>query len=103
MVAPCSGPTIKKHILQVSTNQMAILMLFNKRAMLSFQVRSLHLAGTDVIARVCILQDLMQETQIGQKELMRAIQSLAMGKAQQRVLIWRNRRTDATSKDFSKC
>lgn len=81
MAASCSGPTIKKHILQVSTHQMTILMLFNKRSMLSFQ-------------------DLLQETQIGQKELMRAIQSLALGKAQQRVLIWRNRRTDATSKDF---
>ena len=50
---------------------------------------------------VCV-QELLQETQIGQKELMRAIQSLALGKAQQRVLIWRNRRTDAGSKDFSK-
>ena len=32
------GPTIKKHIIQVSTHQMSILMLFNKRTTLSFQV-----------------------------------------------------------------
>ena len=49
----------------------------------------------------CCVQDLLQETQIGQKELMRAIQSLALGKSQQRVLIWRNRRPDSGSKDFS--
>lgn len=37
------GPTIKKHIIQVSTHQMSILMLFNKRTTLSFQVStSLH-------------------------------------------------------------
>ena len=32
------GPTIKKHIIQVSTHQMSVLMLFNKRTNLSFQV-----------------------------------------------------------------
>ena len=32
------GPTIKKHIIQVSTHQMSILMLFNKRTTLLFQV-----------------------------------------------------------------
>ena len=46
MAASCSGPTIKKHILQVSTHQMTILMLFNKRSMLSFQVRCIFFAVT---------------------------------------------------------
>ena len=39
------GPTIKKHIIQVSTHQMSILMLFNKRTALSFQVS----AGDDPV------------------------------------------------------
>lgn len=61
----------------------------------------LSFLGHFIYVYIRTLQDLLQETQIGQKELMRAIQSLALGKSQQRVLIWRNRRTDATSKDFS--
>ncbi len=36
----CAAPIIKKHILQVSTHQMAVLMHFNKRSLLTFQVRS---------------------------------------------------------------
>ncbi len=36
---PSSGHTVvKKHILQVSTHQMAVLILFNKRPVYSFQV-----------------------------------------------------------------
>ncbi|XP_064394633.1 cullin-3-like [Halichondria panicea] len=79
--ASSSGPTVKRHILQVSTHQMSVLMLFNKKTAIAFQ-------------------DLLQETQIPQKELTRAIQSLAMGKAQQRVLVWRNKRVDTGSKEF---
>lgn len=47
-------------------------------------------------------QDLLQETQIPQKELVRALQSLALGKPQQRVLVQLHRRKDSSVKDFSK-
>jgi cullin 3 len=73
---------VKRHILQVTTHQMAILLLFNKKANLTFQ-------------------DLLQETQIPQKELVRALQSLALGKPQQRVLVQLHRRKDTSVKDFS--
>ncbi|CAK8698385.1 unnamed protein product [Clavelina lepadiformis] len=57
----------RKHILQVSTFQMCILMLFNNREKWLFE-------------------DMQQETEIPAKELARALQSLACGKQNQRVL-----------------
>ncbi|CAH0389373.1 unnamed protein product [Bemisia tabaci] len=58
----------RKHIIQVSTYQMCILMLFNNRDKLSYE-------------------DMMNETDIPERDLIRALQSLAMGKATQRILI----------------
>nr|CAB3234718.1 cullin-3 [Phallusia mammillata] len=57
----------RKHILQVSTFQMVVLMLFNNRERWLFE-------------------DIQQETEIPVKELTRALQSLACGKSAQRVL-----------------
>ena len=51
---------------------------------------------------IYLLQDLLQETQIPQKELVRALQSLALGKPQQRVLIQLHRKKDSSVKDFGK-
>lgn len=58
----------RKYILQVSTYQMCVLMLFNNRDRLTYE-------------------EISQETDIPQKDLMRALQSLAMGKSAQRVLL----------------
>jgi cullin 3 len=58
----------RKHIIQVSTHQMCVLMLFNNRDKISYE-------------------DIASETDIAEKDLVRALQSLAMGKATQRVLI----------------
>lgn len=58
----------RKHILNVSTHQMCVLMLFNSRAKLSYD-------------------DIKNETDISDKDLTRALQSLAIGKPTQRVLI----------------
>ena len=58
----------RKHILNVSTHQMCILMLFNARQKLSYE-------------------DIKNETDICDKDLIRALQSLATGKPTQRVLI----------------
>ncbi|XP_054167260.1 cullin-3-B-like isoform X2 [Oppia nitens] len=58
----------RKHIIQVSTHQMCILMLFNTREKITYE-------------------DIANETDIPEKDLVRALQSLAMGKATQRVLI----------------
>ncbi|KAK9510303.1 hypothetical protein O3M35_005117 [Rhynocoris fuscipes] len=58
----------RKHIIQVSTYQMCVLMLFNKRDRLTYE-------------------ELQHETDIPEKDLIRALQSLAMGKASQRILI----------------
>uniref|UniRef100_A0A8C6TYB5 Cullin 3 n=1 Tax=Neogobius melanostomus TaxID=47308 RepID=A0A8C6TYB5_9GOBI len=55
------------HILQVSTFQMTILMLFNNR-------------------EKCTFEEIQQETDIPERELVRALQSLACGKPTQRVL-----------------
>ncbi|OTF75919.1 cullin-like protein [Euroglyphus maynei] len=58
----------RKHILNVSTYQMAILMLFNNRRKLTYD-------------------DIRNETDIPPKDLIRALQSLAVGKSSQRVLL----------------
>lgn len=59
------GP--RKHILQVSTFQMCILMLFNNRDKWTYD-------------------EIQSETDIPEKDLMRAIQALAVGKIGQRIL-----------------
>jgi cullin 3 len=66
--ASVGGLSVKKHILQVSSFQMCVLMLFNMREEWSFEA-------------------LLQETSIPEKDLHRALQSLACGKAVQRILI----------------
>ncbi|KAG8183868.1 hypothetical protein JTE90_005332 [Oedothorax gibbosus] len=58
----------RKHIIQVSTYQMCVLMLFNARDKLTYE-------------------DINSETDIPEKDLVRALQSLAMGKTNQRILI----------------
>lgn len=58
----------RKHIIQVSTYQMCVLMLFNNRDRLTYE-------------------ELQNETDIPERDLIRALQSLAMGKATQRILI----------------
>lgn len=58
----------RKHIISVSTHQMCILMLYNERD--SFTCR-----------------ELADKTQIPEKDLARALMSLAMGKQNQRILI----------------
>ncbi|KAF6215627.1 hypothetical protein GE061_010383 [Apolygus lucorum] len=65
---PSSTSAPRKHIIQVSTYQMCVLMLFNQRDRLTYE-------------------ELQNETDIPEKDLIRALQSLAMGKASQRVLI----------------
>ncbi|XP_063976501.1 cullin-3 [Diachasmimorpha longicaudata] len=62
----CSNP--RKHIIQVSTYQMCVLMLFNNRDKLTYE-------------------EIQSETDIPERDLIRALQSLAMGKAAQRVLL----------------
>ena len=62
-----SSQGTRKHILLVSTYQMAILVLFNNKSKWSFE-------------------ELKQETDIPEKDIVRALQSLAMGKPSQRVL-----------------
>uniref|UniRef100_A0A8C1J468 Cullin 3a n=1 Tax=Cyprinus carpio TaxID=7962 RepID=A0A8C1J468_CYPCA len=62
-----TGSNTRKHILQVSTFQMTILMLFNNRDKFTFE-------------------EIQQETDIPERELVRALQSLACGKPTQRVL-----------------
>jgi cullin 3 len=58
----------RKHIIQVSTHQMCVLMLFNNRDKITYE-------------------DISSETDISEKDLVRALQSLAMGKSTQRILI----------------
>jgi cullin 3 len=59
--------TPRRHIISVSTYQMCILMLFNKKEKLTYD-------------------EILQESGIPVKDLIRALQSLAMGKATQRIL-----------------
>ncbi|XP_024890678.1 cullin-3-like [Temnothorax curvispinosus] len=62
----CSAP--RKHIIQVSTYQMCVLMLFNKREGLTYE-------------------EIQGETDIPERDLVRALQSLSMGKVTQRILL----------------
>lgn len=59
------GP--RKHIIQVSTYQMCVLMLFNNREKWTYE-------------------EIRSETDVPEKDLLRAIQSLAVGKIAQRIL-----------------
>ncbi|XP_072936614.1 cullin-3-B isoform X1 [Epargyreus clarus] len=66
--AHAHAPAPRRHIIQVSTFQMCVLLLFNKRERLTYE-------------------EIINETDIPEKDLVRALQSLAMGKPTQRVLI----------------
>ncbi|KPJ15119.1 Cullin-3-B [Papilio machaon] len=66
--AAAAAAAPRKHIIQVSTFQMCVLLLFNKRERLTYE-------------------EILNETDIPEKDLVRALQSLAMGKPTQRVLI----------------
>ncbi|XP_072034382.1 cullin-3-like isoform X1 [Amphiura filiformis] len=61
-------PEVRKHIIQVSTYQMCILMLFNTRESWTYE-------------------EINSETDIPTKDLIRALQSLALGKPTQRILV----------------
>ena len=81
-----NGP--RKHIISVSTYQMCILMLFNTRDRLTYDVSSFRCSQKRRTLNVFLVeQDIMNETDIPKKDLDRALQSLAMGKPTQRVLV----------------
>lgn len=63
-----NSSSVRKHLFQVSTYQMSILMLFNSYEKIT-------------------METIMNETDINVKDLTRALQSLAMGKPSQRVLL----------------
>ncbi|XP_058450811.1 cullin-3-B isoform X2 [Malaya genurostris] len=67
-VPPMALGAPRKHVLQLSTYQMCVLMLFNNRERLTYD-------------------EIQQETDIPGKDLIRALQSLSMGKQQQRLLV----------------
>lgn len=67
-VTPTGSIAPRKHILSVSTHQMCILILYNQRDMYTYK-------------------ELLVKTQIPEKDLTRALMSLAMGKQNQRILI----------------
>ncbi|CAH3152792.1 unnamed protein product [Porites evermanni] len=72
------GPTeIRRHIFQVSSYQMCVLMLFNRQERWTYE-------------------EISQHTEIPERDLNRALQSLACGKATQRVLT-----KDPKGKDIS--
>lgn len=58
----------RKHVLNVSTHQMCVLMLFNTREKITYE-------------------EMKTETDISDKDLIRALQSLSIGKQTQRILI----------------
>jgi cullin 3 len=62
-----SKSAVRKHIIQVSTYHMVILMLFNHRESWTYE-------------------EIKNETDIPERDLMRSLQSLALGKIGQRVL-----------------
>ncbi|XP_026757499.2 cullin-3-B [Galleria mellonella] len=66
--AAAAAAAPRRHIIQVSPFQMCVLLLFNKRERLTYE-------------------EILNETDIPEKDLVRALQSLAMGKPTQRVLI----------------
>ncbi|CAF3406218.1 unnamed protein product [Rotaria socialis] len=70
----------RKHTLQVSTYQMAILMLFNTKECWTFE-------------------EMHQETDINEKDLQRALLPLAMGKPSQRIFIKESKTKDIKPND----
>jgi len=58
----------RKHVLKGSTYQMCVLILFNNRERMTYE-------------------EIQQETDIPEKDLIRTLQSLSMGKLQQRLLL----------------
>lgn len=93
----CAIPTTtRKHILTVSTYQVIIEIIF-------FYVFALTVICCTFPCQMCILmlfnnrevmthEEILQETDIPERELQRAIQSLSMGKPSQRLLV-RNSKT----------
>lgn len=75
-----SSTQTRKHILQVSTYQMVILMLFSNKDKWTFE-------------------EIKQESDIPDKDLIRAIQSLAMAKTSQRILIKEPKAKEIQSSD----
>jgi len=65
---PAKAVNPRKHIISLSTHQMCILMLFNTRDKFTYE-------------------ELANETDIPERDLTRALQSLAMGKPTQRILL----------------
>lgn len=61
-------PVVRKHIISVSTFQMCVLTVFNKKEKLTYE-------------------EIAEETNIPEKDLVRALQSLALGKVTQRILM----------------
>lgn len=88
---PCSstgqGPLqTRKHVLQVSTYQVKLFIKF------------CEFSKTKNVLKMCVLmlfnnrermnyEEIQQETDIPEKDLIRALQSLSMGKVQQRLLL----------------
>lgn len=70
----------RKHILQVSTYQMVVLMLFSNKDIWTFE-------------------EMKQETDIPEKDLIRTIQSLAMAKPTQRILLKEPKAKEILSSD----
>jgi len=68
------GPA-RKHILSLTTYQMCVLMLFNSRESMTYE-------------------EIANETDIPQKDLIRALQPLAIGKPTQRILVMTPRSKD---------
>lgn len=79
-VKPDRKPDTK--ILQVNTHQMIILLQFNHRTRIS-------------------CQQLMDELKIPERELKRNLQSLALGKASQRILVRKTKGKDAVGENQS--
>jgi cullin 3 len=67
-VAGSSNGNGRRHIVNVSTYQMCVLLLFNLRDKLTYE-------------------EIKEETSIPERELTRALQPLALGKASQRILV----------------
>lgn len=96
----------RKHILCVSTYQMCILMMFNKQERFTYEVllyrrksrRSCLSITVGKITVLSFLKELATETEISERDLKRAIMSLAMGKPSQRILC--RRAASKESKDI---
>jgi len=84
--------TERKHIIQVSTYQMCVLLLFNTHDKMTFEVIYIFFLTKNYFIYVCVkmylfFQDIKSETDIPEKDIIRALQSLALGKPSQRILL----------------